>query len=252
MFCPNKVSDNALHAMQIDIIEKRQQIQHLKQEYAGECKTVKEQQKQIISMQHENLYFRQELQRLNKKLAFLEYSDCKRKPRLKKKWDKINSERTKRLRFASFKDLLLTTLKSMQVCHRAEISLWFEQNKINFSFSPSDLNGKSDKRNCLNDQFKHVKIDHAYASDSTQEVENECFNDLDYCEIYDNNGEWKKQHIRRIIYVLDAFRISHEAYHELRIVSKGHLPPIGRLSKEKKIMSEEIPYEKHPKVSTSL
>ena len=47
---------------------------------------------------------------------------------------------------------------------------------------------------------------------------------------------------------MDCFRISHEAYHELCMVSKGHLPPLGRLSKEKKIMSEEIPYEKHPKV----
>ena len=30
------------------------------------------------------------------------------------------------------------------------------------------------------------------------------------------------------VHVLDSFRISYEAYHELRMVSKGHLPPIWR------------------------
>ena len=35
----------------------------------------------------------------------------------------------------------------------------------------------------------------------------------------------------------------------LRMVSKGHLPPLGRLAKEKKKCHRKIPYKKHPKVS---
>ena len=47
---------------------------------------------------------------------------------------------------------------------------------------------------------------------------------------------------------MDSFRISHEAYHELRMVSKGHLPPLRRLAAEKAIMSNQIPYIKYPDV----
>ena len=53
----------------------------------------------------------------------------------------------------------------------------------------------------------------------------EIYHDFDYSEIFDTTGHWKKQHIRRLIHVMDNFRISHDAYHELKIVSKGHLPP---------------------------
>ena len=71
---------------------------------------------------------------------------------------------------------------------------------------------------------------------------------VDLADIYTCEGQWRKIHICRLIHVLDTFRISHEGYHELRMVSKGHLPPMWRLAKEKVIMSEEIPYIKHPSV----
>ena len=48
---------------------------------------------------------------------------------------------------------------------------------------------------------------------------------------------------------MDKFQISHEAYHELRMVSKNQLPPVRKIATEKKLMSEEIPYMKHPTVN---
>ena len=51
-------------------------------------------------------------------------------------------------------------------------------------------------------------------------------NDLDYSEIFDSHGNWKKKHKRHIIHVMDSYRISHEAYHELRHAGKGHFPPL--------------------------
>ena len=137
----------------------------------------------------------------------------------------------------------------MQACHRAEVSVWLGSNKINFSFSPSDLSPKQIVTNFTHDI---VCSEHNYAAGDRFVGKADNFNDIDYSDIYDSCGEWIKNHIRKLINVMDSFRISHEAYHELRMVSKGHLPPISRLAKEKKIMSQEIPHEKHPKVGIFL
>ena len=51
---------------------------------------------------------------------------------------------------------------------------------------------------------------------------------------------------------MDCFRISHEAYHELRNSGNGHFPPLHHIMKEKVAMSAEIPYSKHPTVSEQM
>ena len=131
-------------------------------------------------------------------------------------------------------------MKSLRACHRAEISLWFEQNKINFSFTPEDFNEKvnGDKVDCSN--FDNITADHCYGA-QVKDVEEDNLGDFDYSEIYDSRGNWRQIHIRRLIHVMDCFRISHDAYHELRMVSKGHLPPLQRLSKEKKSCQKKFP-----------
>ena len=55
-----------------------------------------------------------------------------------------------------------------------------------------------------------------------------------------------------IITVMDTFRISHEAYHELRHAGKGHFPPLHHIVREKTLMSNVIPYIKHESVSVSI
>ena len=90
--------------------------------------------------------------------------------------------------------------------------------------------------------------DHCYVKDNDGQHEEEHRDDVDYSDIFDSMGNWRKEHLRKLVHVLDAFRVSHEAYHELCMVSKGHLPPISRLAKERRLMSEEIPYSKYPNV----
>ena len=51
-----------------------------------------------------------------------------------------------------------------------------------------------------------------------------------------------------IISVMDQVRFFQEAYRNLRAVKQGHLPPLNRILKERKIMSEEVPYMRHSTV----
>ena len=81
-----------------------------------------------------------------------------------------------------------------------------------------------------------VAQDHSYAAqrNNNYDDQDDRFHDIDFFEIFHLDGSWHKTHIRHLVHVLDSFRISHQAYHELRMVSKGHLPPIRRLSIERK------------------
>ena len=91
--------------------------------------------------------------------------------------------------------------------------------------------------------------DHSYASskllnhDCDEEEE-----DIAYDSIFDSEGNWQEKHKRGIINVMDCYRISHEAYHELRHAGKGHFPPLYKIRLEKAAMSAEIPYIKHATV----
>ena len=91
---------------------------------------------------------------------------------------------------------------------------------------------------------------HGYFSDGTIPHANNCDSTLsDYHDIYNSEGNFTSKHIRKAVMVTDNFRISNEAYHEIRLELSGHMPPIGKVKSEKAIMSEEIPYKKHPTVS---
>ena len=73
-------------------------------------------------------------------------------------------------------------------------------------------------------------------------------NEISQADIFDNDGNYRKSYLRSIIYVMDKHKISHEAYHETRMVTNGYMPPIHIIKKQKKDMSEEIDYIKHPTV----
>ena len=98
--------------------------------------------------------------------------------------------------------------------------------------------------------------DHCYAKQQSPsancDVGNDDLYDVDYTSIFDENGNWQNKHKKAIIHVMDTFHISHEAYHELRHAGKGHFPALGEIIKEKKVMSQQIPYIKHATVRAFL
>ena len=230
--------------MHTENLEKHKLMKHYKKLYGAKCRTMSKLQKQLVLKKQENILLQEEIYRLKEKFAS-HISHNRRQPRSTKLWENINSDRTRSRRVACSKELLLETFRSMQACHRAEVSVWLGSNKINFSFSPSDLSPKQIVTNFTHDI---VCSEQNYAAGDRFVGEADNFNDIDYSDIYDSCGEWIKNHIRKLINVMDSFRISHEAYHELRMVSKGHLPPISRLAKEKKLCLKKFPMKSIPKL----
>ena len=250
MFCPNKISNEIVSDLRQNVVQYQKQLLHYKKMYSAECKRTKLLQREITNLRTMKNSLDLEIRQLKKKYTIREHCDIKNKKRKLKEWEHISSDRTKRRRFSTYKDMIFDTLQRIGVCHRAEIIMWISKIKVQFSWSPRHFNDKLD----LNSDKCRIASEHNYTSGDIQSDDDnsEDYDDVDYSEIFDINGNWRKQHIRRLVHVLDTFRVSHQAYHEIRMVAKGHLPPICRLSHEKHKMSDVIPYIKMEKVSLFL
>ena len=130
------------------------------------------------------------------------------------------------------------------------MTLWLGKNKMHFNYTPEHF--KDIKKFNIDNinpvtVSKQILNEYNYCASVTQDHHDD-FDDVDFSNIFDHDGNWQKAHIHHVIHVLDTFRISHEGYHEIHMVSRGHLPPLHQLIIQKKMMSETIPYIKHTKV----
>ena len=220
--------------------------------YKAECRNSKNLSQELLKARKMNINLTGKLQKAEEQGKINSKSDGKglKKTRKRKKWANIKNEGTKRRRLNSYKDMLLDTLKQIEMCKKAQVTLWIGERKVSFSWSEDDFGVNNNGSSHLEDiELCNIYHDHTYCCwPKTNTEEHKDNNSIDLAEIFDANGQCGKLHLRRLIHVLDSYRISHEGYHELRMVSKGYLPPICRLAKEKKSMSKEIPYTKHPTV----
>ena len=164
-----------------------------------------------------------------------------------KQWHQIKSDQTKRRCLSDYKTEFFEILKQINGCHRCDMILWIGENRICLNWTPLCFETNEEVHDNVN--TKGIFNDHTYADPNERLKIEEDYHDMEYSEIFDSNGQWSQSHIRCLIHVMDCFRVSNEAYHEIRMVSKGQLPPIGRIRKEKKNMSKELPYIKHPTVN---
>ena len=147
---------------------------------------------------------KQKILKFEMQLANDKYEPPSKRTRKHKKWDSIKCERTKRDRISNYRTIVFDSLKKIENCHRAEISLWIDNNRIQFSWSPKDFCNKHSNTDKELHRNKQVFCDHSYVRKEGETTENECeYEDINFSEIFDSNGTWKKVHIRRLVHVLD-------------------------------------------------
>ena len=172
-----------------------------------------------------------------------------------KPWLKVRCDQTKCKQINDYGHALFKTIQSnIPHCKRAQLSLSLGDQTVNYSWKKKELrNSKCDSSESDTFNFSK-KSDHSYASPKLLQCESEDdeLHDINYGTIFDSDGNWQTHHKRGIINVMDSYRISHEAYHELRQAGKGHFPPLYKIHKEKSIMSAAIPYNKHESVSAHI
>ena len=249
----NYLHCGALTKMRQEMLQMQKERRHYQSMYQAECRDNKKLKLQLLRTQKMNSILTAEMEkekRMQPNNPSNEVPTVK-KTRKRKRWQDIKNEGTKRRRLNFYKDMLIETLKQMDSCKKAQVTLWICEQKVHFTWSNDDFNNSTnDSSQQISSNVRNIYHEHTYGwypKPSREEAKD--FNDTDLSEIFESSGHWRKIHLRRLIHVLDSYRISHEGYHELRMVSKGHLPPISKITREKTIMSEEIPYTKHPTVS---
>ena len=246
MFGRNYVSSPFVTQMRQELLQTKKNEKHYKYLYSSECRTSSDLKKKLVQCEIKFKKLQEQLQKVSKSQP--KCTSNLPRTRKRKDWNEIRGERTKYRRLNDYKDIIFNALQQIDHCHRAEISIWLNTQRFHFCWYPSDFQKASNVKNNIRDPCENVLHDHSYAFMKIADSEDQEIKDMDFSEIYDSVGNWKQIHIRRLIHVMDCFRISHDAYHEIRMVSEGHLPPIGRITAEKQVMSDEIPYVKHPTV----
>ena len=239
--------DDILRSLQDNFLKCKQEMKHYKYMYQNQCRQHELFQKQIGSLQKEVCKLQLDCQQLRQKLKNWNDYDEERfsVKRKQKEWSKIKCDHTKHQRISHYGEFVLSTIKdNMPQCIQAEMCLCLGEQRVNYSWQCKDLNSSENElKNGL------TNGDHSYAAKQPMNDHDDDLLDVDYSKIFDTQGNWQTRHKRSLITVLDAFRISHEAYHELRQAGKSHFSPLHHIIKEKGIMSDIIPYVKHPTVS---
>ena len=196
-------------------------------------------------------------------------------PKQYKAYHRLTSYTMKRKRTLQYRNVLSNVFACMSDVKRARVSIRLGDDDANFIWSENEIRNLKSKRQqeLLNNSqnssnsssMNHQSSSSISLSDSEPDSWNQAVSvalpqdDIDMGggdenpdpsenEIFDVDGNWRQRFLRKIIHVMDKYKISHEAFHELRMVSIGYLPPVYRIQIEKKRMSEVVPYTKDESV----
>ena len=162
-------------------------------------------------------------------------------------WHEITNEKTKRRRMRQYKVSLFKAIdKILPGSERMTLCASVNGQQVKFEWSNNELTSQEISSELPSSQ---ESSEHNYSSqpdDTAEHSQQESSFDLG--RIFDKNGKYLPRHKQGIIHVMDNFRISKLAYHELYMQSEGYLPSISQILKERKKMSEAIPYKKHETV----
>ena len=228
------------------------ELKHFKYLYYNECKENKRLHKLINGLKQETEQYKLQCEKVCRILRNMnEIGKNKRVSRKRKPWSNIRCDCTKHQRVCQYGKFVFSTIKeNIPHCRRAQLCLFLGDKTVNYTWKSKDLKmtnlSQSASKHVTNGDHCYASIEHDTCSDDEE------FEDVDYHEIFDFDGNWQKKHKRKIVAVMDSYHISHKAYHELRLAGKGHFPPLHHIIQEKKLMSDIIPYIKHPTVSNLL
>ena len=161
-----------------------------------------------------------------------------------KKWANLKSPVSRAKRKSQFRRCLDQAMMHLQEVTRARVQLRIGKDDISLVWARNHFRFLRNRgRNILN----QPRANNQYTLNDSQS-EDDVENEISEPDAFLSDGTWNDVHIKRIIHVMDLFKISHEAYHELRMTSQSILPPLYRIKNIKKTMSTEINSYHHCRV----
>ena len=172
-----------------------------------------------------------------------------------KKWAQLKSPVSRAKRKSQFRrclDQSMMHLHDAFTVKRARVQLRIGREDIVLVWARNHFRYLRNRGiNILNNNQQNVNVNNINISDSDSQSEEDIEHGESDPDAFLPDGTWNPVHIKRIVHVLDLFKISHEAYHELRMTSRSILPPLYRIKSIKQKMSTEINSFHHSTVSNT-
>ena len=204
------------------------EIRRVREENTRHIAHINNLETQIAQLRNDNTELLDQIGQLERRNDEIRGTLRKLKPtRHYKPYTQLASKVGRQHRKREYRNIFDNVLEPMSDISRANISVKLGDDNVNFVWKRPQAQDSDD--------------------DDDEETLAESF-DVTQSDIFDTQGNYVKPFLRSIIYVMDKHKISHDAYHETRMVTKGFMPPIHLIRQEKSNMSEEIEYIKHPTV----
>ena len=171
---------------------------------------------------------------------------------IRKEYCDLKSRSQKKIRRDDYRRALNNTIRHFPDVVSASVQLNVGSEWLQLLYSANDIDSPNGISN-PNLVAQQINLEHNYALNSNLIDLNSVQDDEAKYEEIDptliSSGKISQRHIRKTVHVIDKYKIPQHAYHELRMSCKGILPSISTLSKERLLMSSEIPYVINPDVS---
>ena len=198
-------------------------------------------EQQIIELIEQNDSLRQDLDEC------VQHIDSFQIPKPYKKWEELQSPVSKAKRKADYRNCLEQSMMYLHEAKRVRVQMLIGKQEIFLVWSQNELRRlRNDAKNIrlprvLNAaQGANSSPNRNVTTSNDSEDEDSIEQGESDPDAFLPDGTWNILHIRRIIHVMDMFKISYRAYHELRMTSRSILPPLNKLKKERIKMSNEI------------
>ena len=232
--------------LRTELLEHKKEKHEYRLMYFNACKERNQLQDELFKIKKKNLKLQTKIDKKAKSKKLHEDHNVARKRKLP---SDQSENQSKRSRLDECRSQIVAAMSTVPGWKALNVSVKFPEQVADFEIAANTEHDNDSNASSQQSQ----DVDHSYCSQTNHVGEQEGQErDKPNREtaIFDDDGNFTKNHIRKAVLVTDNFRISNDAYHEIRSELAGHLPPLGQVKQEKYVMSEEIPYTKHATVST--
>ena len=247
------INDPIFQRLRTELDQVRQELRQYKMVYRNE-----RQDRRQLNIHCQNL--QQNVADLNQNLENLrnELYDCRehinsfKVPKPAKKWENLISPLSRSNRKKQYRKCLDQSMIHLHEAKRARLQFRIGNEDVTLLWSENDLNQlRTNARNVVRPQI-HRNVNDPTNQGNNSENEDEIAPSPHEPDPFLPDGSWNPIHLKRIVHVMDSFSISQVAYHELRMTSRSMLPPINRILKAKKAMSNTIKPLQHRTVNSNF
>ena len=225
----------------------REQVNNLTQEryhFRGELRQQVQRNRNLVNVannlrrrcqliQNDNDDLNDQNQQLNQEVLNLRNQVQDERPKIfHKRWDQV-ARQTQRKRKAEYFNVFDRAISKVPECKKAKLTLRICSEDVTLKWSLGDMQNHRDTLRNQGFRFRDPPILQADESESETE----------------QTPQRRKLKRRFVVSLMDEFKLSQRGYHEFRHLISKEAPPIHHIKQERVVMSNQIPYIKHPTVS---